>query len=236
MNLLRRIFDRSDSNDTGATDGVVCALTRDSVAMGDDATAPNGDRHSIAIADDDATPALSCIAAVVYDHGYLPSVINGSTWLVDVEGTPVAIATRSDVSHRDGPHGGPADTRHVIAIPGAPSFAPAPRTLNMHFHYYHANDPKRMLEELAEGRRPKLIYGEAQSGDAVPHWPDPLGAAAVSSARAAHVAATPPAEAPVKRAPLSNAPTYIPAPDIDTRATDGDDTNANDTSPTLPPR
>ena len=73
----------------------------------------------------------------------------------------------------------------LMPIPGAPvgvpSLLPTPHEITLHCAYYLANDPQRMLAELAAGAMPKRIYGEAQSGDAVPHWPDALGAAATLS-------------------------------------------------------
>ncbi|KQV14837.1 MULTISPECIES: hypothetical protein [unclassified Kitasatospora] len=119
-------------------------LTRDSVAMGDDADAPHEEERDVAA---DLT-IRAAIEAVLADR-YLASIHGGrATWAAQAEGgTPLAVVAQQ---------WGQQARLLTAGQGGLATLAGADGSVRLHFAYYTQRDPDAVYRELSEhGRAPR---------------------------------------------------------------------------------
>ncbi|WP_125921743.1 hypothetical protein [Hymenobacter lapidarius] len=107
-------------------------LTRESVAMGDDADAPH--HREILVADD---ADLSAIINVILQSNYLASIAGGrATWTV-VSRIPIAIVAQQW-----------AEPKMMAPIPSLSSLNFSNNALSLHFDYRTQQNPESVYEEF----------------------------------------------------------------------------------------
>lgn len=128
---------------------MLCVVERDSVAAGDDFDAPHREVMDIAIADAESAPILACVRHIATQTNYLPSVAGGSTWIAYANDLPIAVVALFDAPE-------------IYCVDGTPM--PAEHEVKLQFAYYLANNPQRIIRQLAAGKRPDRIYGNPPIG------------------------------------------------------------------------
>ena len=107
-------------------------LTRESVAMGDDADAPH--HYEITVADD---ASLSAIIKVVVQSHYLASIAGGrATWTV-ISRIPIAVVAQQW-----------AESRMLTPVSSLSSLNFSGNVLSIHFDYRAQQDPDLVYEEF----------------------------------------------------------------------------------------
>ncbi|RLV04552.1 hypothetical protein CTZ27_11595 [Streptomyces griseocarneus] len=115
-------------------------LTRDSVAMGDDADAPHADTRDLP----DDISLREAVASVI-KSGYLAPIAGGkATWILTSAGDPIAVVAQQ----WEGP-------RLLASGDSTPaSFAADHRVVHWHFRYLAQRDPEAVYEELKAAPAP----------------------------------------------------------------------------------